>query len=99
MFFYRFLLRVTTVARYMLWSCKKVYASVLFVCRSQTGVLAKQINARVSRKERHTIAFRLVVCSHYMIPQTFTATSEHIRFYFLFFSVFTLFGCCFRAVD
>ena len=27
----------------------------------------------------------------YMIPQTFTVTSEHIRFYFLVFC-FTLFG-------
>jgi len=35
-----------------------------------------------------------------MIPQTFTVTSEHIRFLlFSFFSVFTLFSCRFRAVD
>jgi len=36
-----------------------------------------------------------------MIPQTFTVTSEHIRFSFLVFPVFfkTLFSCCFRAVD
>ena len=33
-----------------------------------------------------------------MIPQTFTVTSEHIRFYFLVF-LFTLFSCCFCAVD
>ena len=35
----------------------------------------------------------------YMIPKTFTVTSEHIRFYYLVFSVFTLFSCRFRAVD
>jgi len=34
----------------------------------------------------------------YMIPQTFTVTSEHIRFYFLIFLFYT-FSCCFRAVD
>jgi len=35
-----------------------------------------------------------------MISQTFTATSEHIRSYFLVFSVFfSLFRCRFRAVD
>ena len=34
----------------------------------------------------------------YMIPQTFTVTSEHIRFYFFSFSVFTLFSYRFRAV-
>ena len=33
-----------------------------------------------------------------MIPQTFTVTSEHIRFYVLVF-LFTLFSCRFRAVD
>jgi len=33
-----------------------------------------------------------------MIPQTFTVTSEHIRFYFLVFLFYT-FSCCFRAVD
>jgi len=35
----------------------------------------------------------------YMIPQTCTVTSEHIRFYLLVFSVFTLFSCRFRAVQ
>jgi len=35
----------------------------------------------------------------YLIPQTFTVTSEHIRFYFLVFLCFTLFSCRFRAVD
>ena len=35
----------------------------------------------------------------YMIPMTFAVTSEHIRFYFFSFPVFTLFSCCFRAVD
>jgi len=36
----------------------------------------------------------------YMIPQTFTVTSEHIRFYFLVFLFYnTLFSCCFHAVD
>ena len=34
-----------------------------------------------------------------MIPQTFTLTSEHIRFYILVFFCFTLFSCRFRAVD
>ena len=34
----------------------------------------------------------------YMIPQTFTVTSEHIRFYFLVFLYYT-FSCCFRVVD
>ena len=34
-----------------------------------------------------------------MIPQTCTVTSEHIRFYLLVFSVFTLFSCRFRAVQ
>ena len=33
-----------------------------------------------------------------MIPQTFTVTSEHIRFYFLVFLYYT-FNCRFRAVD
>ena len=32
-----------------------------------------------------------------MIPQTFTVTSEHIRFYFLVFVRFTLFSCRSRA--
>ena len=32
----------------------------------------------------------------YMIPQTFTVTSEHIRFYFF---CFALFSFRFRAVD
>ena len=31
-----------------------------------------------------------------MIPQTFTVTSEHIRFYFVVFLFYT-FSCCFRA--
>jgi len=35
----------------------------------------------------------------YMIPQTFTVTSEHIRFYFLVIFCFTLFSCRFRAAD
>ena len=34
----------------------------------------------------------------YMIPQTFTVTSKHIRFYFLVFLFYT-FSCRFRAVD
>ena len=34
----------------------------------------------------------------YKIPQTFTVTSEHIRFYFLVF-LFLHFSCRFRAVD
>jgi len=34
-----------------------------------------------------------------MIPQTFTVTCQHIRFYFLVFFRFTLFSCRFRAVD
>ena len=38
--------------------------------------------------------FFLQLQTDYMIPQTFTATSEHIRFYF-----FSVFSCCFRAVD
>ena len=33
-----------------------------------------------------------------MIPQTFTVTSEHIRFYFLVFLLYT-FSCCFPAVQ
>ena len=33
-----------------------------------------------------------------MIPQTFTVTSKHIRFYFLVFRFYT-FSCRFRAVD
>jgi len=32
-------------------------------------------------------------------PRLFTVTSEHIRFLLFSFSVFTLFGCWFRAVD
>jgi len=32
-----------------------------------------------------------------MIPQTFTVTSENIRFYFLVFLFYTF--SCFRAVD
>ena len=35
----------------------------------------------------------------YMIPQTFTATSEHIRFYFSVFFLFYTFSRRFRAVD
>jgi len=35
----------------------------------------------------------------YMIPRTFTVTSEHTRFHFLVFFSFTLFSCRFRAVD
>ena len=35
----------------------------------------------------------------YTIPHTFTVTSEHIRSYFLVFFCFTLFSCCFRAVE
>ena len=34
--------------------------------------------------------------NEYMIPQTLTATSEHIRFYFF---CFTLFSCRLRAID
>jgi len=38
--------------------------------------------------------------SLYGFPRLFTVTSEHIRlFYFVVFSVFTLFSCRFRAVD
>ena len=35
----------------------------------------------------------------YMIPQNFTVTSEHIRFYFLVFLFFILLSCWLRAVD
>ena len=41
----------------------------------------------------------------YMIPQTFTVTSEHIRFYFLVFLFYLCYLlltdviCCLRAVD
>jgi len=34
-----------------------------------------------------------------MILQTFTVTSEHIRFYFLVFLFLHFFSCRFRAVD
>jgi len=34
-----------------------------------------------------------------MIPQTFTVTPKHIRFYFLLVLFFYTFSCCFRAVD
>jgi len=34
--------------------------------------------------------FFFFVVTDYMIPQTFTVASEHIRFYFLFFVCFTL---------
>ena len=38
----------------------------------------------------------LLYRTDYMIPQTFTVTSEHIRFYFLVF-LFTLFSCRFHV--
>jgi len=47
-----------------------------------------------------TAAFLFFFKTDYVIPQTSTVTSEHIRFYFLVFSVFlNTFSCCFRAVD
>jgi len=47
-----------------------------------------------------TAAFFFFFRTDYMIPQTITVTSEHIRFYYLvIIFCFTLFSCRFRAVD
>jgi len=46
-----------------------------------------------------TAAFFFFLSTDYMIPRTFTGTSEHIRLLLFSFSAFALFSCLFRAVD
>jgi len=44
-------------------------------------------------------SFLLLKYSLHGFPRVFTVISEHICFLLLFFSVFTLFSCRFRAVE
>ena len=63
--------------------------------RSFIPGLKPSFSANSSHRSLSFFFFR----TDYIIPQTFTVTSEHIRFYFSVFFCFTLFSCRFLAVD